>query len=114
MPIRKIVIAGPKGSGKSMIANFLSGHSGEILPVPDLGKYAPTAGVRIIEFETTLRSGTENIEIWDASGDHSLENCWAAIMSEADGVLLVYNPDAAGQVVVLSSLTLIDPFIGNF
>ena len=91
MPM-KIVLCGPKGSGKSMIGNFLAGHA-ETLPTPDLGKYSPTAGVRIIEFE----SSNGNVELWDASGDHTYENCWGAIMNEADGVLLIYNPDAAGQ-----------------
>ncbi len=89
---QKIVICGPKGSGKSMISNFLAGHA-EALPTPDLGKYSPTEGVRIMEFESD--SGT--VELWDASGDHKYENCWGAIMNEADGVLLIYNPDAAGQ-----------------
>ena len=91
MPM-KIVLCGPKGSGKRMIGNFLAGHA-ETLPTPDLGKYSPTAGVRIIEFE----SSNGNVELWDASGDHTYENCWGAIMNEADGVLLIYNPDAAGQ-----------------
>ena len=31
------------------------------------------------------------------AGDHTFESCWGAIMNEADAVLLVYNPDAAGQ-----------------
>ncbi len=46
-----------------------------------------------MEFENS----NGNVELWDASGDHTYENCWGAIMNEADGVLLIYNPDAAGQ-----------------
>lgn len=80
-----------------MISNFISGHTAT-LPTADSGKYIPTAGVRIVEFENKVGNSTENIELWDASGDHTFEGCWGAIMSEADAVLLVYNPDAAGQV----------------
>ncbi|CAM9877057.1 unnamed protein product [Chrysoparadoxa australica] len=34
-----------------------------------------------------------NIELWDVSGDQSYEGCWPAILKDADGVLLVYNPE---------------------
>ena len=40
---------------------------------------------------------TLQIEIWDASGDHQYENCWKALMADAAGVMLVYNPDAPSQ-----------------
>ena len=89
--IRKIVVAGPKNSGKTIISNFLGGHA-ETLAI-DNSKYNPTAGVRIVEFDYK----SEGIEIWDSSGDHSYEGCWAAIMNDADAVLLVYNPEVAGQ-----------------
>jgi intraflagellar transport protein 22 len=85
----KVVIAGPKGSGKSTIGNYIGGNRESLVTE----RYSPTAGVRILEMES---NGT-NVELWDASGDHAYEACWKAIMNEADGVLLVYNPDAPSQ-----------------
>jgi len=89
----KIVVAGPKGSGKTLISNFLAAGGNPDLPLTS-DNYSPTSGVRILEFESP-REG--NLEIWDASGDHSYESCWKAIMHNADGVVLVYNPDAPSQ-----------------
>ncbi len=31
------------------------------------------------------------------SGDSKYEGCWKAVMADADGVLMVYNPDAPAQ-----------------
>ncbi len=93
----KIVVAGPKGTGKTCITNMLSGTSGaEKLLVEN---YEPTEGVRILEFEVRAHGISEdcNIELWDASGDSQYEGCWKAVMAEADGVLLVYNPDSPSQ-----------------
>eukprot|EP00602_Paraphysomonas_sp_CaronLab_P004134 CAMPEP_0185024852 /NCGR_PEP_ID=MMETSP1103-20130426/8039_1 /TAXON_ID=36769 /ORGANISM="Paraphysomonas bandaiensis, Strain Caron Lab Isolate" /LENGTH=172 /DNA_ID=CAMNT_0027557923 /DNA_START=111 /DNA_END=629 /DNA_ORIENTATION=- len=92
----KICVVGPKQTGKTAISNFLAGQTSGIVE----GKqYDPTAGVRILEYEANIpgSSGPVNVELWDASGDHSYEGCWRAIMNEADGVLLVYNPDAPAQ-----------------
>ena len=91
----KIVVAGPKGSGKSAISAYLSGQS-DILRVDS---YSATAGVRILEFDTSVKGHADpaSVELWDASGDHAYENCWKAIMQDADGVILVYNPDGPGQ-----------------
>ena len=69
----------------------MGGHTESL--TADNVKYNPTVGVRIVEFDYK----SEAIEIWDSSGDHSYESCWAAIMNDADAVLLVYNPEAAGQ-----------------
>lgn len=88
----KIVVAGPKGSGKTLVANFLASGCSPDLPLSS-DTYTPTAGVRILESES--RDG--NLEIWDASGDHSYESCWKAIMHNADGIILVFNPDAPSQ-----------------
>jgi hypothetical protein len=88
----KLVIAGPKASGKTLIANFLAAGGAVDLPLTS-DTYNPTSGVRILEFDT--REGS--VELWDASGDHSYESCWKAIMNSADGVILVYNPDAPSQ-----------------
>lgn len=92
MPPLKIVVAGPKGSGKSLISNFLAAQGQGEVPLSS-EDYSPTSGVRILEFESRVG----NVEIWDASGDHSFESCWKAIMNEADGVILVFNPDAPAQ-----------------
>lgn len=85
----KVVVAGPKGTGKTIISDFLANQTQELG-----GAYAePTAGVRILEFELG-GSRNVNIELWDSSGDNSFESCWKAIMTDADAVVLVYNPDA--------------------
>ena len=64
----KFIVAGPKATGKTLIANYLAGQ-GEALTTE---KYDPTVGVRILESESKLAGISEvfNIEIWDASGDH--------------------------------------------
>lgn len=91
----KILIAGPKSVGKTIISNFLANQTEKIIA----DKYSPTVGVRILEYDIKLPGVPEqvNVELWDASGDYTYEACWRAIMHEADGVLLVYNPDAPGQ-----------------
>jgi Rab-like protein 5 len=108
----KIAVVGPKASGKSQISNFLAGQAES--PVSE--RYEPTVGVRIVETEL---SGNNNqhlqVELWDASGDHRYfplfittliqltsfpiryEACWKAIMHEADGIIIIYNPDAPSQ-----------------
>mmetsp|Transcript_17395 Transcript_17395/g.18136 ORF Transcript_17395/g.18136 Transcript_17395/m.18136 type:complete len:172 (+) Transcript_17395:21-536(+) len=90
----KICVVGPKGVGKTIISNYLTGQS-SLLVIDN--KYEPTSGVRILEYEANTLQGNINIELWDASGDTSYEGCWRAIMHEADGVVLIYNPDAPSQ-----------------
>ena len=95
---KKIVLVGPKGAGKSALASYLSE---KFDPDEDrrkkaklnLDNYNPTAGTRIVEM--TVKG--IDVELWDTSGDHKYENCWRALMTEADGVILVYNPDAPAQ-----------------
>jgi len=88
----KIILIGPTKSGKSVLANFLGDQV-------DLSSHAyrPTAGVRILEFETSVSAGhiqaNMEVELWDCGGES--ENIWPAIAAKADGVLLVY--DAASQ-----------------
>jgi intraflagellar transport protein 22 len=89
----KVVVAGPKGTGKSIVANFLAGQSDKL----DIDRYDPTAGARILEMEKPMGNSNLKVEIWDSSGDHQYESCWRAVMSEADGVVLLYNPDAPSQ-----------------
>ena len=95
---KKIVLVGPKGSGKSALTSYLS----ECFDSDEerrkkaklvLDNYSPTAGTRIVEM--TVKG--IDVELWDTSGDHKYENCWRAMMTEADGVVLVYNPDAPAQ-----------------
>jgi GTPase SAR1 family protein len=59
----KIVVAGPKGAGKTTIANYIAGGRDSL----SLDSYQPTIGVRILEMEMHNAS----IELWDSSGDHS-------------------------------------------
>ena len=73
----KILIIGPTNSGKTTLANVLSGHSS----TPS-ANYHPTVGVRILELERTPpranRIGGESsvqIELWDCSGDLRYEKC---------------------------------------
>ncbi len=96
----KVIVIGPKQTGKSCISNYLSGQSDKLVA----DKYEPTAGVRILEFDIRISSSTTplNIELWDSSGDHTYETCWKAIMQDTDGVILIYNPDAPGQEQQLS------------
>ena len=63
----KFIVAGPKGSGKTLISNVIAGQSEKLTT----DSYNPTAGVRILEHEMRLGGINEeiNIEIWDASGD---------------------------------------------
>lgn len=65
----KIVIAGPKSSGKTTIGNFIAGHKDNL----SADKYSPTIGVRILEIESGINGISQpvNIELWDASGDHT-------------------------------------------
>ena len=66
----KLCIAGPKSVGKTAISNFLAGQ----VKLSSNATFAPTIGVRILEFDVKLSQETVNIELWDASGDHALMN----------------------------------------
>ena len=93
----KIIAAGPKATGKTTICNFIVNHTDKLDP-PD--SYSPTVGVRILEFQPSVPGINDElitVELWDMSGDQMYESCWKAIMQEADGVILVYNPDAPAQ-----------------
>jgi intraflagellar transport protein 22 len=90
----KICVVGPKGVGKTWISNYLAGQTPSLVTE---GNYEPTAGARILEYEAHTGQGNVGIELWDASGDTAFEGCWRAIMHEADGVVLIYNPDAPSQ-----------------
>ena len=99
----KIVMVGPCQSGKTMIANFLADATENIG-----GEYRPTAGVRILEFESgNLNVNNKNIkadvELWDASGSNQYESCWPAIQREAHGIIFVFNPESPAQAKQLET-----------
>ncbi|KAF1321403.1 Rab-like protein 5-like, partial [Globisporangium splendens] len=83
----KILVVGPKEAGKTTIANFLSEQTDRL---GSQERYHPTIGVRILELE----KGKTNVEIWDVSGDQVYEACWPAVMKDANGIILVYNPES--------------------
>lgn len=96
----KILVVGPKRSGKSAIANLLAGpDSPEGMRIAGI-PYDETAGCRILEFDFSAERGSSNkipIELWDCSGDLMYESCWPAIKQGAKGVVLVFNPENAAQ-----------------
>ncbi len=91
----KVIICGPKESGKTSISNFLANSSAS--NVGSAEPYSPTIGCRILEF---TQLGLD-VELWDVSGSQQYEACWPAIMAPTstkstdpvDGVVLVYNPE---------------------
>ena len=93
----KVLVLGPKRCGKTRIANFLSGFE----EAPNFEVYKPTAGTRILEFERIAKAGKTSInmqvELWDCSGDRRYENCWTAILREAHGVVMVFDPTIKEQ-----------------
>lgn len=63
----KIIVVGPKGSGKSTLSNFLLGQSDGIANYP----YQPTVGCRILENDFPGQGNQMvSVELWDASGDN--------------------------------------------
>lgn len=95
----KVLVIGPKRCGKTRIADFLAGHSAAAAPSFEV--YNPTKGARILEFEQVAASGRKNmkmsVQLWDCSGDRQYENCWPAILRDAVGVVLVYDPTIKEQ-----------------
>jgi Rab-like protein 5 len=89
---------GPKRCGKTRIANFLAGH--ETNP-GSFDTYKPTKGTRILECEKAVQAGKKSlklqVELWDCSGDRQYENCWTAILRDAQGVILCYDPTIKEQ-----------------
>ncbi|CAL1289079.1 unnamed protein product [Larinioides sclopetarius] len=89
----KLLVIGPCECGKTVISNFLADAT-ETIP----NEYYPTQGVRIVEFESDNlniggRIAKAEVELWDCSGDTKFENCWPALMKEANGVIFVYSSD---------------------
>lgn len=87
----KVVVAGPKQTGKTTITNFLAEQTTALAISP---RYDPTIGVRcsnktgvntcnvpgdadvawclsrILELEKTFGARSAQLEMWDSSGDH--------------------------------------------
>ena len=93
----KVLVMGPKRCGKTRIANFLAKHD----ETPNFAVYTPTKGARILEFEEGVTAAKKNVtcavELWDCSGDRQYESCWPAILRDATGVVLVYDPTIKEQ-----------------
>eukprot|EP00164_Ancoracysta_twista_P000557 GFYU01000741.1.p1 GENE.GFYU01000741.1~~GFYU01000741.1.p1 ORF type:complete len:193 (-),score=41.65 GFYU01000741.1:359-937(-) len=94
----KILVIGDTKVGKTRLANILAGH--------DAGStaYSPTVGVRVLECERQLNHVMINgynraqnvrlqVELWDCSGDAKYKACWPAMLKDADGVILMFNPE---------------------
>ncbi|XP_037230966.1 intraflagellar transport protein 22 homolog [Falco biarmicus] len=88
----KVLLVGPRESGKSVLANFVSES------IEGIGSYSPTQGVRILEYEKpNLNSNSKGVgcrfELWDCSGDQKFETCWPALMKDSHGVIIIFNPE---------------------
>jgi len=81
----KVLIVGPQEVGKTVLSNFLADPMSD----PVHGEYRQTKGARIVELSTC--------HLWDVSGNKDYADCWPAIGRNADGVILVFNPDNEGQ-----------------
>ncbi|XP_014773442.1 intraflagellar transport protein 22 homolog isoform X1 [Octopus bimaculoides] len=97
----KVLLLGPMESGKTVLANFLC-------KATEVTNISPTVGVRIMEFEQPMildgRNTVADIELWDCSGDHRYESCWAAFSKDANGIIFVYNPDRTNHNKELEEL----------
>jgi len=94
----KVLVIGPQRCGKTRIANFISDFDES----PNFEIYNATAGVRILEFERQVKGNNGrqfkiSVEMWDCSGDKKYENCWGAILRQAQGVVMVYDPSIKTQ-----------------
>lgn len=90
----KVSVVGPKGGGKTTLSNFLGSEEAAFQMVP---AYAETVGCRILECERDIE-GPMQVELWDTGGSTDYESCWPAVMHEATGVVLVYDPDDEAHV----------------
>ncbi|XP_039273407.1 intraflagellar transport protein 22 homolog [Styela clava] len=98
----KIIVVGPCESGKTAVSNFLGDQTDH-----SESNYHPTAGVRILEFEQQVKSRNRNvdveIELWDCSGSEEYESCWPAMASNADSVIIMYNPFESSNKLQLNN-----------
>lgn len=100
----KILVVGPARSGKTCVANYLTGTRDT--PTVD---YKETSPLRILE--TVIeginvggggrrqmgRGRNVAVEVWDVGGSPKFQNCWPAIRERADGIIFVINPEIRNQ-----------------
>jgi len=97
----KVLLVGPAGSGKSLLANFMHGSLEkkkikEIQPALEKSERSPTVGARILELERDTAGGV-SIQLWDVSGDHQYEGVWPAMQIGAHAVIILYDCDKKEQ-----------------
>ena len=91
----KICVIGPSRSGKTLLSKCLAS---QILTSAEDGNetYEPTAGIRIQQYEcpTTHRSrgAMQTVHLYDCSGDMQYQTMWKVMASDADGVIIVQDP----------------------
>ncbi|XP_073984951.1 intraflagellar transport protein 22 homolog [Rhodnius prolixus] len=95
----KIILVGPLKCGKSTIANFLS----EAIDY-NIDNYRPTPGIRVLEYEINNDRNDIEIELWDCSGDEKYEQFWPVFSWNAQGVVLVFNPEVKEQLMELERM----------
>mmetsp|Transcript_19490 Transcript_19490/g.66270 ORF Transcript_19490/g.66270 Transcript_19490/m.66270 type:complete len:190 (-) Transcript_19490:1374-1943(-) len=86
----KVAVVGPMGSGKTTVCRILA----ETMAPPG---YQPTVACRIQEVERYVNGEHVAVELWDCSGDFKYQSCFPAITSGAQGLVVCYDPDKAGQ-----------------
>ncbi|KAI9094628.1 hypothetical protein DFS34DRAFT_236827 [Phlyctochytrium arcticum] len=98
MTVSKLVIflVGPPRTGKSAISDFLADFAETLVSTEE---YHPTQGVRILEFDRTIKPDTSKkdvtvaCELWDCSGDTKFQPCWPAVANGANAVIYVMAGD---------------------
>ena len=94
----KVLILGPSKTGKSNIANFLSGNK-----ETPTSEYKETCPLRLFEVQVDGRGKGANrhiridVEIWDCSGNTKYQQCWPAMWKNADAIIFVVNPEIPNQ-----------------
>ena len=98
----KILILGPSKTGKSNVANYLSGS--RETPTTDYRETAPLRifevvleGISVGQKRQVGRGSKCTVELWDVGGNTKFQNCWPAIWNEADGIIFVMNPEVRNQ-----------------
>ena len=100
----KILVVGPSKTGKTCVANFLSGTRDTATV-----DYKETCPLRILE---TIVDGVKpqvggrrqagrgtrvKVDLWDIGGSSKFQSCWPAMYKGADGIIFVMNPEIRNQ-----------------
>ncbi len=100
----KILVVGPSKTGKTCIANFLSGTRDTATV-----DYKETCPLRILE---TIVDGVKpqvggrrqagrgtrvKVDLWDVGGSSKFQSCWPAMYKGADAIIFVMNPEIRNQ-----------------